>query len=831
MVELRLEPEAETLALMERLRVESARPRITPDKTTLPDSVSDAISRLREALAGRYQLEGEIGAGAMAVVVLAKDLRHHRPVAIKILRPELTAMMGVERFLREIEIAAGLVHPHILPLHDSGEAAGVLYYVMPYVAGESLRERLARELRLPLADAVRIARQVAAALGYAHARGFVHRDIKPENILLGGYPPSEAGAVAEWNALVADFGIARAIGSAGGERATSALSGTPAYMSPEQALGTGAIDARTDVYALGCVVYEMLAGEPPHAGSSVEAVIERRIHEPVPPVATLRRDVAPGLGAAVARALAREPAGRFVTAAQFANALAAADAPAATPLGRPRRRGLVTLMAALALGGLWLGLTHAGGSPRRDGIQSVAILPFRSVGDSGDAFFTDGVASELASGLVRLDGVAVRPGATVQTEAAKGGDPVEVGRRLEVTWVLDGTVRRQGNRTRFVLELVSVGQGMTTWTQTYEKSPPDLFELRESVTRDVARILKVPVTAPVQAALSRRGTTDREAHDLYLQASSLMNAPNVDGARRAAELFGQAIRRDSAFADAWAGLAAAYRELSQLGGPTPVETLVLWRRAIDRAIELDSLNGEAFAQRAQVHEVFEWDFPSADRDFLRAIELSPGSAEALMSYAQFLNLVGRDDSALVVMRHAVALSPSASVRVANLAPRLRMVGRRAEAAAEARRALALDSTLWVAHLMLAQLAEDAGRLEEAAIEAEQARRFAGDLPFVLGTCARYYGISGHRERAESVLARLSQLASGQHVERVFRAEALIGVNDIPGALDALEESARYREPDLPWKLAYGHFVRLRAEPRYQALLKQVGVGDHTRPGV
>jgi serine/threonine-protein kinase len=306
-----------------------------------------------------------------------------------------------------------------------------------------------------------------------------------------------------------------------------------------------------------------------------------------------------------------------------------------------------------------------------------------------------------------------------------------------------------------------------------------------------------------------------------------MESPAVDAARRAADLFGQAIRRDSTFAEAWVGLASAYQELSQVGGPTPVETLVLWRRAIDRAIALDSLNGEAYAQRAQVHEVFEWDFPAADVDFRRAIELSPGSAETFMSYAQFLNVVGRDDSALAVMRRAIALSPAVSFRVANLAPRLRMVGRRTEAAAEARRALALDTTLWVAHLMLAQLAEDAGRFDEAAREAEQARRFAGDLPFVLGTLARYHGISGHPERAESVLVRLNQLADTQHVERVFRAEALIGVSDPRGALDALEESARYREPDLPWKLAYGHFARLRGQPRYQALLRQVGVGDHT----
>ena len=301
---------------------------------------------LQAALGGHYGLERELGRGGMATVWLARDLRHHRLVAVKVLHPELGAMLGPERFLREIELTAGLQHPHVLPLFDSGAAGGLLWYVMPYVEGETLRARLARERQLPVADAVRIAREVADALAYAHARSVIHRDVKPENVLLHG-----------GHALVADFGIALAVQQAGGERITqTGLSlGTPQYMAPEQTTGERGVDHRADVYALGVVLYEMLAGEPPFTGPTAQAVIAKAITADPPPLARARRSVPPHVDAAVRRALEKLPADRFATAAAFADALMAPGALA--PVGRPRpRRELLlaagALVAATALG--WL---------------------------------------------------------------------------------------------------------------------------------------------------------------------------------------------------------------------------------------------------------------------------------------------------------------------------------------------------------------------------------------------------------------------------------------------------------------------------------------------
>lgn len=266
--------------------------------------MADLRQHLATALATRYTIERELGHGGMARVYLAQDLQHHRSVAIKVFRPELTAALGVERFLREIEIASRLHHPHILPLLESGEADGLLYYVMPYVAGDSLRERLIRERQLPLPDTIEISRQVADALHFAHRQDLVHRDVKPENILL-----------ADTGAMVADFGIARAITVAGGEQLTSTgvVVGTPAYMSPEQGAGEPHLDGRSDVFSLGCVVYEMLAGTPPFLGSTAQAIQARRVADPIPPLRTVRESIPEPVEAAIEPALAKVPADRFAT--------------------------------------------------------------------------------------------------------------------------------------------------------------------------------------------------------------------------------------------------------------------------------------------------------------------------------------------------------------------------------------------------------------------------------------------------------------------------------------------------------------------------------------
>jgi tRNA A-37 threonylcarbamoyl transferase component Bud32 len=386
----------------------------------------DPLTRLQAALADRYTVQRELGRGGMATVYLAQDLKHHRLVAIKILRPELAATLSRERFLREIEVAAGLDHPHILPLHDSGEADGLLYYVMPYVDGGSLRSRLDQEKQLRVEDALRITEQVAGALGYAHSRGVIHRDIKPENLLL-----------APGGARVADFGIARAIAVAAGENltGTGVTVGTPAYMSPEQAAGSEELDGRSDLYSLGCVLYEMLAGEPPFTGSNPQSVIAKRWTEPAPLISRVR-EVPPGVEQALDKVLAAMPADRFDTADRFATALAGpgvtTPAPARAILFMSRRRVLRWGSAALALAAvvgaavLWSRLRH--GTPATVDANVVAVLPFRVTSpDSGDNYLREGIVDLLnarltGDGLPRAVDTRTTLSAWRRAVAAEGGE-------------------------------------------------------------------------------------------------------------------------------------------------------------------------------------------------------------------------------------------------------------------------------------------------------------------------------------------------------------------------------------------------------------------------
>ncbi|MEX2285239.1 MAG: serine/threonine-protein kinase, partial [Gemmatimonadota bacterium] len=420
--------------------------------------MSDLRARLEASLSTTYRLERELGSGGMAVVYLAHDLRHKRRVALKVLRPEISAVIGPERFLREIETLANLTHPHILPLHDSGEANGLLYYVMPYVDGDSLRERLQREKQLPLDDALRIAREVADALSHAHGRGVIHRDIKPENILISG-----------GHALVADFGIAAAIDVAADSRLTETgiAMGTPAYMSPEQALGKRTVDARTDIYALGCVLYEMLAGEPPFNGPTAQAMIARRLHEPIPSLRIIRDNVPLSIESALTKALARSPVDRFATAEHFAKALGKSGTaePARGIVSRVGLRRIGYALSALALVAVVITFVSFVRSPEPAASlddKLILVLPFRLVTDDSTLASHRQGSMELLTTKINATDVlrAVDP---VQTLAALGSrrSGSEIGRTDA------RRLARQQGAASIVSGSIVVAQGRATVAVTF----------------------------------------------------------------------------------------------------------------------------------------------------------------------------------------------------------------------------------------------------------------------------------------------------------------------------------------------------------------------------
>jgi serine/threonine-protein kinase len=439
--------------------------------------VEPVQERLRAALADRYTVAGQLGEGGMATVYRATDLKHHRAVAIKVLRPELAQAIGAERFLREIEIAAGLQHPRILPLYDSGEADGLLYYVMPLVEGESLAGRLSREKQLPLDEALRITREVASALSYAHARGIVHRDIKPDNILLSG-----------GESVVADFGIARALDAAGGARltATGMAIGTPVYMSPEQAAGDRDVDGRSDLYSLGCVLYEMVAGQPPFTGPTAESVIRQHVAAPAPRVTAIRPTAGSTLERAIERVLAKAPADRFATASQFAEALGAPEVThsAGATARRPMRRAFigVAAIALVAVAGLLLvkGPAHASLNP-----NLIAIAPF-DVLAPGQELWHEGMADRLAHGLDDAGPLrTVSPTVVVRRWEGKA-DPASadaLGQRTGAGLVVFGSIERVGaDSLRLIASLRDVEAGHTLADREIRGSAERMDLLVDSAT-------------------------------------------------------------------------------------------------------------------------------------------------------------------------------------------------------------------------------------------------------------------------------------------------------------------------------------------------------------
>ena len=520
--------------------------------------MTEPVTLLQAALADRYRVERELGRGGMAMVYLAHDLRHDRPVALKVLRPELAASLGPERFLQEIRIAARLQHPHILPVHDSGEAAGRLWYTMPYVEGESLRQRMAREGLLPLDQAVRIATQVLSALGYAHAHGVIHRDIKPENILLEGD-----------EAVVADFGVARAITAAGQDRLTETglALGTPAYMSPEQATATKELDGRSDLYALGCVLYEMLAGQPPFLGATAQQLLARHSMDPVPPLRTVRATVPEGVERSVMRALAKVPADRYPTAADFAQALATPRETRETavvssmPPSRGRRR-----MAALAAGGLGivaLALAAYLLWPHPKATLDpnlVAVVPFRVRGAAPAlSYLREGMIDLVAARLTGEGGARAADPSSVMTawRRAAGSESddlperaaVGLAQRLGAGQLLLGGVVGTPDHVALNASLIPVPGGGPRADAKVEGAADSLPQL-------VDRLIAQLITEGTGASHGLDGlvNTPLPALRLYLEAMAAQRRAEYAAA---VVRFGQALDLDSTFALAGMGLASA----------------------------------------------------------------------------------------------------------------------------------------------------------------------------------------------------------------------------------------------------------------------------------
>ena len=742
------------------------------------------------SLADRYVVERKLGAGAMATVYLARDVRHDRPVAIKVLGGDV--LMDVQRFHREIRVLANLRHPFILPLHDSGEAAGALYFVMPYIDGESLRARLVREGRLPVEQALEIARQIADALQTAHEQGVIHRDVKPENILI-----ARSG-----HALLADFGIARAsVGAGPVDTMTQAglTIGTVAYMSPEQALGERDIDARSDIYALGCVLYEMLTGTPPFTGPTAMSVLSKHLAAAPPDARAVRPEVPDAVLALLSRALAKEPGDRPSSAREFALGLStSAERQAASRSVSPLTG---TVAAASRL--------------------SVAVLPIATIGGTpDDEYFGEGLTEELTLALSRLEGLRVVSRTSAASFRGQSLPISAIAAQLGVEFVVEASVRRAGDRLRFSAKLIRVSEDSPLWSDTFDRTVSDVFALQDEITsRVVDTIAGALQLGKLRGQVPVAATRNLQAYDLYLLGRHHWSERSDASMRRARELFQQALALDPSYAPAWSGLADTSAVLASWQFADPAEMFPIAADAARRALELDESLAEAHASLGFVKMHWEWDWDGVLREFRRAIELNHNHETTHRWLSAFLAGIGRFDEAMPIAARALLLDPISVLPIMNIGIVHMLAGDLSRAEAQFRRVLAVNPTFPRAHLFLGTMLSLQGKHDEGIRVITEIVERGNRAPIFTWALGVVYALGGRVPEARELLDPLVQTT----LPALYRAEAHLFLGERDAALTALEQGIDERS-DWMYSVGTQPFLKdLHGEPRFQAVLSRLGL--------
>ena len=702
-------------------------------------------------LAGHYTLEREIGRGGMATVFLARDHRHERSVAVKVLNRDVAAAIGTDRFLNEIKTAASLTHPNIVPVHDSGERDGVVYYVMPHLTGETLRGRIDRQKQIPLAEAARIVSRIASALDFAHRQGIVHRDIKPENIILQEGEP-----------LILDFGIAKAITAAGGATLTQTgiAVGTPAYLSPEQASGETQLDGKSDQYSLACTLYEMLSGTAPFTGPSAQSVIAKRFSGG-PPNITQRVPTIPlDTADILMKALSLEPGDRFSTTAEFAEAL----------------------------------LKSAGGAdsstaPER---QSIAVLPFANMStDPENEFFADGIAEEIINALTKVRALDVVSRSSAFSFKKRTEDVTEIGRKLNVRTVLEGSVRKAGNRLRVTAQLIDVATRYHLWSERYDRELADVFAIQDEIATNIVNALEVVLTDKEEAAIKKVPTHSVRAYEYYLRGRQLFHQRRPETLDAAEDMYRRAIALDPNYALAYAGLAdcSAFRAQYHGGGE---EALAQADAASKRALELDPKSAEAHASRGltlSYHRLF----AEAENEFDEAIKLDPTLYEAPYYYGRTLQAAGKHERSVEMYERAVALRPDDYQALSFVTMAYQAIGdqkkmveashRMVEAAEHSLSLNPGDSrALYLGAINLEQLGESAKAQEWA----ERALQLDPQHPVMLYNIACFHAVAGRTDVAIDHLERAMELGF-HHRDWVMSDSDLAGVRAHPRFKDLVAQ--------------------------------------------
>ena len=744
-------------------------------------TLSDDLSLPGGALTDRYTVERALGQGGMATVYLAEERKHSRKVAIKVLRPELTQSVDAARFTREIGIVARLSHPHIVPLIDSGQSDGVLYYVSSYVSGGSLRDRLDRERRLPLREALRITSEIGAALDYAHRNDFVHRDVKPENILF-----------ADGLAVLTDFGIATACCDTRGEPLTaSGLSiGTPAYMSPEQASGEPNVGTRSDIYSLACVLFEMLAGRPPFRGHSARQTMVQHLTAPPPRLSQFVPDVPAQVDAAIARALAKDPGERFATIAEFIDALGSAEPP------RERVSSAAT--------------------------RAIAVLPFINASpDPANEYLSDGITDELINALARVSGLRVASRTSVFALKGKAQDVRAIGALLGVSVVLEGTVRKSDQQLRITAQLSSASDGRLLWSQRYDRKLDDVFVIQDEIAQTIVNTLRSTYFADLVEPRRKRSTDNIAAYGLYLRGRYEWNKRTREGVAEGIRYFEQAIAEDPGYALAYTGLADSYALHLDYRSVAVAEGFERAKAYALKALELDETVAEAHASLAWVLFIYEWDWKGAEREFRRAIELDPRYASAHQWYAFLLASQGKCEEGLVEAHTALELDP-ASISARRSLGWLYFYARRFDQARDQlMRAVEMNPLAEESYRVLGFVLAQQGNLAEAERVLRESTALRGTGTYATSALGYVLGLAGRRAEAEALLRELESAAADGYVSPVAFATIHIGLGNHDESFRWIEKAWAERRGWMAYLTVNPLVDPLRKDPRYTEYVRRM----------
>jgi serine/threonine-protein kinase len=787
---------------------------------------SNLRDQLQRTLGDAYTLDRELGGGGMSRVFVATEHALGRQVVVKVLPTEMAGQVSVDRFKREIALAARLQHPHIVPLLTAGDAGGLPFFTMPLVEGESLRARLAKHGEFPLNEAVRLLREIAAALAYAHEHGIVHRDIKPDNVLLSG-----------GSAMVTDFGVAKALTASSNAEQNKATSlgialGTPAYMAPEQASADPNVDHRADIYAFGVLAYELLTGQPPFVGRTPQNLLAAHVTEAPEAITKRRATIPPALAAMVMRCLEKRAADRPQTANELVHALDQINTPSGgtmptnvvpaywTPQpavvassGRARMVGTVVGIVAI-VAAAWFAVSRGGGAAKP---RSIAVLPTDIGADTAHAYLADGLSNELTTKLSKIPGLSVRAYSSSRVMRGKGAR--EAGKELGVASVLTANMTRAGSRLRVTASLVNAADENVIWSETFEESDQDQFALQDKLVTAIAGALRLSLSPATHANITARGTTSSAAHDLVQRSRFLTDQFTDASIRTAIVLADSAIRLDSTYADAWAALANAWGELGDDFAP-PRETVPKYREAVRRAVALEPGLADAHGQLANLLYWYEYDIPGAAREFERALTLDSANAIAGRFYPALLaRSLALRDSAGAVAERAMRLNPLSRgiwtsvvlyLRFDRISPdsgralcdRAGRVGAQVGAVCTGWRLIA---------------ARDFAGAREAFRRTLDASPSGGAHAFLAVRLAFAGDTAGVRAAIDSAIAH----SRTEYVREDFIARAYFAVGNVEASVRWWQRAAESNSSNIVLLASDAAYEPLRSDPRIQAIVKRV----------